>query len=590
MRKIVLFSLISMIILLTGAFTSLKDVSAAACGTGSMMPSIDTVQPSQINNSVPNTITVTGNNFEDRAIVLLDGYGALPTECVNTTVLTASAPAGIPGSLTGRSYTVRVINPTDSATNQAARSNAITVYQNPAVTAEPAMTSTPVPTDFVRPLLTVFSYGASSTALQSNQNIDFEMTLQNLGAVNATNVVVTFTAGDLIPRATGGVVALGTIPAGGRNRFFQPFTTGDLGGKTIANLEVSVRYTTTTGDEYTDTFTLTFPVVTQSSGGTGGPTATPTLVPGNRPQLVIDSYTSSEEPLLPGVTFDLTLSLRNLGSAGAEDVVMIVGGGTVSDGGEGTPGPGGVAGGGGDFGEFAPLGTSNVQYLGDLPSGGTVSPTQSLVVNVTTEPGAYPMKVSFIYTGPNNTRYTDEQVVTLLVFTSVNVEASFYFEPGPFFVGEPGALPIQINNLGRKGVVFGNLEVQAEGAEVTNNTVLVGLLDSGGFFTTDAMLVPTQPGMQEITLILHYTDDFNQPQQIVRTLSVEVMDAPVYEEPDPGMNGGMEEIPMETFFQKLWRFIRGLLGLDSVSPSDGMIQEMPVMEEEMNVAPAPRKG
>jgi hypothetical protein len=80
-----------------------------------------------------------------------------------------------------------------------------------------------------------------------------------------------------------------------------------------------------------------------------------------------------------------------------------------------------------------------------------------------------------------------------------------------------------------------------------------------------------------------YTDDFNQARTIVKTLTLDVMEMPVEPTPDPNMPGG--EYPMpggeETFWQKAWRFILGLFGLDSGVPQQQPIQ--PPMEEPMPV-------
>ena len=69
-----------------------------------------------------------------------------------------------------------------------------------------------------------------------------------------------------------------------------------------------------------------------------------------------------------------------------------------------------------------------------------------------------------------------------------------------------------------------------------------------------------------LLISVDYLDDFNQSQVISQTITVEVLDIGVIE-PDMGIDGSEEiEPPVEqpeTFFQKLWRFILGFLGLDS---------------------------
>jgi hypothetical protein len=102
--------------------------------------------------------------------------------------------------------------------------------------------------------------------------------------------------------------------------------------------------------------------------------------------------------------------------------------------------------------------------------------------------------------------------------------------------------------------------------QFSNNSILVGTLEPGGYFTLDAGYIPDQPGIVKLVVSIDYTNDFNQPQVITKTLSVDVMDQPIIEPSiDNGQNGSNDGIPTqpETFLQKVWRFILGLVGLDS---------------------------
>jgi hypothetical protein len=278
------------------------------------------------------------------------------------------------------------------------------------------------------------------------------------------------------------------------------------------------------------------------------------------------------------------MNVENLGNLEARRVTMIVGGGSTTGGSvNGTPdGSGGTNGAGGEFTNFAPLGSSNVQTLGSLAAGTMITARQSLIVNVTTNPGAYPMKVSFTYIDERGVRYTDDQVITLLVYSPPVVDVNFYAPLLEVYAGQPANLPLQAVNLGRKSAVLGNMRVSAEGAQLSNNVALISTLEPGGFFPMDAILIADAPGPLELTITIEFTDDFNQAQQIVKTIPIEVLEAPVIE---PGVEGpggvpgeGQGGIPgeplpgeQETFWQKAWRFILGLLGLDSgpAAPSGG---------------------
>jgi hypothetical protein len=320
--------------------------------------------------------------------------------------------------------------------------------------------------------------------------------------------------------------------------------------------------------------------------------------------MVITSYSTDMVMLKPGRPFMLDMQAKNVGNGTAKRVTMILGGGNSSGGGaSGTPDPGGVSGASGEFGNFAPVAASNVQFLGDLEAGSSFSAQAALIVNSRTEPGAYPMKISFTYVAENGAFYTDDQVITLLVFSPPVVEVNFYRDPGPIFAGQPNQLPLQVVNLGRKPAVLGNMTVRGDGAELSQNTILVGALDTGGYYTLDAMLIPFQPGPLDLLVTIDYTDDFNVPQVITKTISVDVqemiMPEPVY--PEPGMEGGgMNGFPVEpagpeTFLQKIWRFVRGLIGLDSGQPAPGSGEQFPgelppVEEPSGKPIPAPALG
>ena len=471
-------------------------------------------------------------------------------------------------------------------------------------TATPSETLQPTQNSYGRPLIIIETYSLDAETVKFGADVNLTVKIYNSGQHYAYNVVLTFLAGDLIPRGTGGVLAVGEIAPGNRASLLQPLTAStDLWGKALASLDLNISYSAVDGTIFTEKFSLTFPITppnyviyTPTPTPTATPSPTPTAV--LRPQLVIVKYTTDMTPLEPGTQFNLKLEVQNMGNGAAKRVTMIVGGGATSSVG-GTPDAGGISGGGGEFTNFAPLGSSNVQFLGELAIGDTLQASQSLIVNVATNPGAYPMKISFVYLDERGVTITDEQVITLLVYRIPKMDISFYQDPGMFITGQSGSLPLQIVNLGRNSAVLGNMKVTANGAQLMNNTLLVGALDMGGYLTLDATIIPDVPGPLELTITVDYTDDFNQPQTIVKTLTIEVAEAPIIEPPPdggvPGDSGSEPVLPVtETFWQKLLRFILGLLGLDSNPPTAGpggvIIPGESLPSKESKPIPAPLKG
>ncbi|HEX7975789.1 MAG TPA: IPT/TIG domain-containing protein [Anaerolineales bacterium] len=535
-------------------------------------PGISGVQPSVVSSNSSVDLVITGADFVDGAAVILDNYGALSTTFVSATMLRAMLPAGISSG----KYTVTVVNPDSSS---ASLPNALTVTAPTATLPPPSGGSTPTP--FARPLVVVSSYSAGVDSVTPTLQFKLVLKLENTGQSSATNVVVKFASGDFTPRNTGGVLAFSQLEPGERQRVEQPLTAGwEILGKTIAAQSVTVTYTDLSGAAYNETFTLTLPVTQPKAGPRPTTTPTPTAAPTLRPQLVINKYASDVLVLQPGTLFTLSLTVNNVGNAAARRVTMILGGGSSTGGSvSGTPDlSGGVSGASGDFGNFAPVASSNVQFMGDVSTGDSFPARASLIVNASANPGAYPMKISFTYVGDNGVRYTDDQVITLLVYALPKVEVNFYRDPGQLMAGQPNQLPLQVVNMSRKATVLGTMKVDGQAAQFSNNSSLVGALDPGGYFTMDAMAIPNQPGPLELQVTIEYTDDFNQAQVITKTLTTQVQEAPIAE---PGSGNGLPgkpgsgEVPVtpanqpETFLERVWRLLRGLLGLDSAQPTPG---------------------
>ena len=532
----------------------------------------NSVTPDSVVNDVANTITVAGSGFDSSAVVLLNGV-ALETTFLNDQTLTAIVPAGFAPN----TYTVTVTMTSTVVTGF----NTLTVSVPPT----PTPTVTPTLVGFSRPQIVINSYRTNDFA-ETGEDFRLKIGFNNAGSLNAFNVQAVFTSADVVPTDTGGVLALGTILAGGNVDTAQTFfVANSIYGKSVVVIDVALTYYDEKGTSYSDKFTLSI----SANGGVSGesyPTATPTGV--NSAQLVITSYASTIDPLQPGEQFQLGVTVQNLGNTIAKNVTMIVGGGSSGTSG-GTPQPGGVSGGGGEFTNFAPVGSSNIQSLGDIPAGGGLQVLQNLVVNVSTNPGAYPMKITFSYVNTKGEVVNDDQVITLLVYSLPSLDVSFYSPPEAFFVGQPGALPIQIVNLGKRSTVLGNMKIEATGGTLDPASTLVGSLDPGGYFTFDSTLSPDAAGPLDLTITIDYTDDFNQPRTLTRTLSLTVEESFIEETPDPSQEG--TKFPTttdESFIHKVWRAVLGLLGLDSAPPGGEIPAGEPLPGEE--IIPIPSGG
>jgi hypothetical protein len=521
--------------------------------------SVTSVEPNIVVNSISNTITILGSDFLNPSSVFLSDT-ALTTTFVNDGKLSAVIPPGFgPGT-----YDVRVDVP---GVGTATLPGGLTIL---------APTATPQP--FSRPQVVIDMYKFSVSAISYGEEFNLNVSLDNAGGSTAYGLQITFTSTDLLMLKNGGVIAVGSLGTVGKANLSQSMTAAiSLYGLTRVSLDMNVTYYDEIGTTYSEKFTLYIPVTSSGYSGVIYSTSTPSGV--QKSQLVITNYTTDIDPLQPGTIFDLSVTIKNEGSIDAKNVTMIVGGGSSSSG--GTP-MAGVSAGSGEFTNFAPVGTSNVKSIGSITAGATIEANQELIVNVSTNPGAYPMKISFVYTDAKGNSISDEQVITLLVYRLPQLEIGFYQPVGELYTGQAGMLPLQVVNLGRSTVVLGNMRVETQGGTIENGEILIGALDMGGYFPLDALVSPDLPGTLELLISIDYTDDFNQPRTITQTLTVEVVEGYIEPIPDPGIPE--EPIPAtdDSFWQKIWRFILGVFGLDSskitpeVIPSDIPYDTVPI--------------
>jgi len=449
----------------------------------------------------------------------------------------------------------------------------------------PTAIATEQPTDSIptstpagyRPVIIISAYQTKPALVSPGKNFTLEIKLVNQGQLSAHNLIITIPTGDLIPLETGGVIAVGKLSDGEKSTIKQPMSaTMALAGNSVATLAINLSYTDPNGIIYNEIFTIAINLEKIYTGSATSATATPIPSFNKRAQLVIKSYQTDIETLQPGTQFMLELVIQNSGSVAADQVIMVVGGATISvspvgeTGNDSQSNTGNIIASGGEFTNFSPTGLSNVQSIGDITVGDELTINQPLIVNVSTNPGVYPLKISFAYRDEKGNLFIDDQVISLMVYSLPVITMNFYRDPGPIYASQPNILPIQIINMGKKTAILGSINVSAESGYMENSTLFIGALEPGGYYTLDAVYTPESVGVVDLQLTIEYSDDFNIPHTIIETIPLEIQEFVVEPSSDPGSYPGMAvpgESPTgvgpESTWQVIKRLLAGLLGLDS---------------------------
>jgi hypothetical protein len=377
-----------------------------------------------------------------------------------------------------------------------------------------------------RPQLVIEAAQTEPAVLGPGDAFSLTLRLVNRGSRTATQVVVGAASPDVaVPAGGSNVVAIDQIGMDQAVTVTLSLVLGEVTQAGRLGLEIALDCADYSGGSYTARQSVGLEVNTALA---------------DRPQLIIAGYRTVPDPLAPGDTFTLTLEVTNAGGGEAQRLVLTLGG----EGGSG-------------LAPFAPLQSSNVKFVPSLAAGATLEVTQQLVVDGGADPKAYSLPVALAFDDARGTRRSDSQLISLLVRRRPHLQIGFYRPLEVAIVGTPFVLPVEATNIGRTLVNVSTLEVTSTQLEIQDGSIYLGPLDGGTSGSLEATAVARQGGTAEVLVTVYYLDDFEQPQVVTKTLTVEV-EKPA--ETAPATEAGPQA---EGFWGKVLRALRGLLGLGS---------------------------
>ncbi len=393
----------------------------------------------------------------------------------------------------------------------------------------------------------------------------------NTGQIPAKNLSVTFESTDFFPIQTLGAYNFPNLPPNSSMPISQPMLVNkDIGTKNIVSTTVKVSYNDELGKVFNESYTLTFPAINTTATAT--PTITPTV--SLHPQLMILAYAIDSEMLHPGDVFTIDIQISNMGVVNAHDVNLVFGTSSETATTDSTPEADTTTIGKGDISNFAPVDSTNRKFLGDIPVGFATKIRQRMIVNISTDTGARPLDLTFSYTDDKGNTRNDTQTISLLIYSPMQIDVGFSGAVPTITVDESIPLSLQITNLGKKSVLLGNMQMQANNSEIETLGGVIGTLDSGSYFTADAKLTAHKAGKCVLKVKIYYLDDFGTARYLIRNVNLTIKEPPT---PVPTPFGAGEEPTNQGFWDMLVSFLRGLFGIQSGAPQG---QEPGVLNKE----------
>jgi hypothetical protein len=272
--------------------------------------------------------------------------------------------------------------------------------------------------------------------------------------------------------------------------------------------------------------------------------------------LLISSYATSPGEVTVGSRFSLSLTISNVTSRKAEEVVVSLGEGSAPADGAGASAAAGAATAAGS--DLVVLGTGNVKYIGAISGKKAASVTFAFIASPKAGPGVYAVPVTISSRGGGEVR-SSTQTIGILVRRVPSFDVGETKIPGAATVGEPFEATAEILNdsgFQARGVVY---SIEGAAFDIAKGRTAVGTLETGDSESVTAQCTPRVSGDAMLTLVIAYRDDFNEVRTIRRDYPVKVTErssettaAPEPVKPDSGQ---------KSFFEQIGSFFMGLLGL-----------------------------
>ncbi|MCB9450238.1 MAG: hypothetical protein H6672_02295 [Anaerolineaceae bacterium] len=236
------------------------------------------------------------------------------------------------------------------------------------------------------------------------------------------------------------------------------------------------------------------------------------------PVLLLTAYDTGESTALqPGQQFTYTMHIQNAGQVDVSGLTVTFGQSKTSSSDSSSS----------SSTNFAPLGSGDTVFYGDLEAGETAVITQGFIVNNDVSSGVYTMTMVLTYRLADGTSNDQTMSASLIVIVSPRLRITLAESlDDPLTSGESYTASIEITNLGSADATLTEMRVVGDNVTITEGAeTLLNTLQSDDDTTVDIGFDPSGVGSYSITAELDYLDDLNRTQTITTVFSGDVEQA-----------------------------------------------------------------
>ena len=378
--------------------------------------------------------------------------------------------------------------------------------------------------------------------------------LFNAGEASAENIKITadnYDEGAIVPKSAN-IQTISSIKPGEKNSVSFAFSPTDSASSRNYTVRISVEYET--GRLAADGSPVKFSFEQYAAVNVNNPDGGPATDQGKfiKPKMIVSAFSVDPQIVRAGQEFDLHLTFQNTSADRSVKNIKI-----TLEAKEFIEKTGAV---------FTPVGGSNTFYIDEVGPKETTERTIRMFTVPNADPRTYNIAISFAYQDADFNEYVEAEQITVTVRQNTRIEITEPYIQDSYPLYGQVYIWMSVINSGR--VSLSNLRVKIEGEKTLDTSqadMYIGNLGRGNQISYEGFFILTEPGIQQIAIVVYGEDDTGDIVEHRHEFSVNVFEMETgggewdggrdvfFPEEGYGVGGAEEEV---SFWSKILNFVK----------------------------------